>query len=72
MKPHCRVAVQHREYRPTTDSGHSFPVAPSLLDRKFRVAKPDSAQLGSPARGADRFRSRRSAFISLPRPGALA
>lgn len=40
MKLHSIVAVQHRKYRPTTDSGHDFPVAPNLLDRKFHVAAP--------------------------------
>jgi putative transposase len=40
MKLHDVVAVQHRKYRPTTDSGHDFPVAPNLLGRKFRIAKP--------------------------------
>lgn len=41
MKLHGIVAVQHRKYRPTTDSGHDFPVAPNLLGRKFRVAAPN-------------------------------
>ena len=41
MKRHNIVAVQHRKYRPTTDSGHSFPVAPNLLGRKFQTAQPD-------------------------------
>jgi putative transposase len=40
MKQHHIVAVQHRKYRPTTDSGHAFPVAPNLLGRVFRVAQP--------------------------------
>ena len=40
MKLHGIVAVQHRKYRPTTDSGHDFPVAPNLLGRKFHVAAP--------------------------------
>ena len=40
MRLHHIVAVQHRKYRPTTDSGHGYPVAPNLLDRKFRVAQP--------------------------------
>lgn len=41
MRRHGIVAVQHRKYRPTTDSGHDFPVAPNLLRRDFRVAEPD-------------------------------
>jgi putative transposase len=40
MKAHQIVAVQHRKYRPTTDSGHDYPVAPNLLRRDFRVAQP--------------------------------
>jgi len=40
MKLHGIVAVQHRKYRPTTDSGHDFPVAPNLLGREFQVAAP--------------------------------
>ncbi len=40
MKLHHIVAVQHRQYRPTTDSGHDFPVAPNLLGRVFRVTRP--------------------------------
>jgi putative transposase len=40
MKLHGIVAVQHRKYRPTTDSEHDFPVAPNLLGRKFHVAAP--------------------------------
>ena len=41
MKQHGIVAVQHRKYRPTTDSGHDFPVAPNRLNRDFQVAVPD-------------------------------
>jgi putative transposase len=40
MKLHGIVAVQHRKYRPTTDSGHDFPVAPNLLGREFQAAAP--------------------------------
>ena len=41
MKQHGIVAVQHRKYRPTTDSKHDFPVAPNRLNRDFQVAVPD-------------------------------
>ena len=41
MKEHGIVAVQHRKYRPTTDSGHDFPVAPNLLGREFQAAAPN-------------------------------
>ena len=31
-----------RRYKVTTDSGHSFPIAPNLLNRKFNVDKPNT------------------------------
>jgi transposase InsO family protein len=37
MKQHGIVAVQHRKYRPTTDSKHDFPVAPNRLGRNFEA-----------------------------------
>jgi transposase InsO family protein len=37
MKQHGIVAVQHRKYRPTTDSKHDFPVAPNRLGRNFET-----------------------------------
>ena len=37
MKQHGIVAVQHRKYRPTTDSRHDFPVAPNRLGRNFEA-----------------------------------
>jgi putative transposase len=37
MRQHGIVAVQHRKYRPTTDSKHDFPVAPNRLGRNFEV-----------------------------------
>jgi transposase InsO family protein len=37
MKQHSIVAVQHRKYRPTTDSKHDFPVAPNRLGRNFEA-----------------------------------
>jgi transposase InsO family protein len=37
MKQHGIVAVQHRKYRPTTDSKHGFPVAPNRLGRNFEA-----------------------------------
>jgi len=41
MKQHDIVAVQHRKYRPTTDSGHDFPVAPNRLGRHFQAPRRD-------------------------------
>jgi transposase InsO family protein len=41
MKQHGIVAVQHRKYRPTTDSNHDYQVAPNRLNRDFQVAVPD-------------------------------
>jgi len=37
MKQHSIVAVQHRKYRPTTNSKHDFPVAPNRLGRNFEA-----------------------------------
>jgi len=34
-------ARQPRRYKVTTDSRHSFPVAPNILNRQFDVAEPD-------------------------------
>jgi len=39
MKQHGIIAVQHRKYRPTTDSGHDFPVAPNRLGRNFEATQ---------------------------------
>jgi len=39
MKQHGIVAVQHRKYRPTTDSRHDFLVAPNRLGRNFEVER---------------------------------
>ena len=41
MRQHHIVPVQHRKYRPTTDSKHDYPVAPNRLNRNFKAAKPD-------------------------------
>ena len=35
-----------RKFRPTTDSKHSLPIAPNLLDRQFTVSKPNVAWVG--------------------------
>jgi putative transposase len=36
------IRVRHkRRYKATTDSKHSFPVAPNVLNRQFRAARPD-------------------------------
>ena len=34
-------ARQPRRYKVTTDSRHSFPVAPNILNRQFDVAEPN-------------------------------
>lgn len=36
-------ARQRRRWRHTTDSEHSLPVAPDLLNRQFMVAEPNRA-----------------------------
>lgn len=40
LGPRCR---QKKKFRATTDSKHSLPVAPNLLDRRFAVAAPNKA-----------------------------
>ena len=41
---HADVAArQKRKFKITTDSKHSLPVAPNLLNREFKVEKPDTA-----------------------------
>jgi len=37
MRQHGIVPVQHRKYRPTTNSKHDFPVAPNRLGRNFEA-----------------------------------
>ena len=39
MRQHHIVPVQHRKYRPTTDSRHDFLVAPNRLGRNFEVER---------------------------------
>jgi transposase InsO family protein len=36
------VAKQHRKFKVTTNSKHSLPVAPNLIDRDFAAKKPNS------------------------------
>ncbi len=36
-------AKARRKYKPTTDSNHSMPIAPNLLARDFRAARPNAA-----------------------------
>jgi putative transposase len=41
VKQHCIVAVQHRKYRPTTDSRRDFAVAPNRLGRDLAAKQRD-------------------------------
>jgi putative transposase len=41
MQTHGIRARHKRRYKATTDSKHSFPVAPNLLDQQFRTYRPD-------------------------------
>ena len=41
MQVHGIRGRHKRRYKATTDSKHSFPVAPNLLDQKFRTYRPD-------------------------------
>lgn len=43
MQMHGIRARHKRRYRATTDSKHSFPVAPNVLNRQFRTVRPDQA-----------------------------
>ena len=47
MREHSLVGRSRRAFRPTTtDSNHSQPVAPNLLDRNFSAAAPNKAIVG--------------------------
>lgn len=41
MRQECLCGLRRRKYKATTDSRHSFPVAPNLLARNFTAAAPD-------------------------------
>ena len=41
MRENGITARPLKKFRKTTDSNHSFPVAPNLLDRRFDVDSPD-------------------------------
>jgi putative transposase len=41
MQAHGIRARHKRRFKATTDSKHSFPVAPNLLDQQFRTYRPD-------------------------------
>ncbi|MCK5368628.1 MAG: IS3 family transposase [Cyclobacteriaceae bacterium] len=43
MKEYGLVAVARKKYRPTTNSKHNFPIAENLLNRNFKVSKPNKA-----------------------------
>jgi len=43
MKLHGIKAKTKRRFKATTDSNHSLPVAPDLLQRDFSPARPDQA-----------------------------
>lgn len=43
MQAHGIRARHKRRYKATTDSKHSLPVAPNVLSRQFRTARPDQA-----------------------------
>jgi transposase InsO family protein len=46
MRRHCIRALARRRFRPTTtDSRHSLPIAPNLLQQKFTVSEPNHVWL---------------------------
>jgi putative transposase len=46
MQLHGIRAKGKRRFKVTTDSNHSLPIAPNLLDRQFTVAEPDKVWVG--------------------------
>ena len=46
MREEGLIARPRRRYRATTDSDHTFPVAPNLLDQEFTIEAPNSVWLG--------------------------
>ena len=40
------VCKTKRKFKATTDSQHDKPISPNLLDRKFKVERPDQAYVG--------------------------
>ena len=46
MKQAGLICRTRRKFKATTDSKHSLPVAPNLLDRKFTIARPNRAWVG--------------------------
>jgi transposase InsO family protein len=47
MLKHGSRAKSRRRFRSTTDSHHSLPIAPNLLDRRFDVYQPDKVWAGA-------------------------
>jgi putative transposase len=46
MQPHGIQAKGKSRLKVTTDSNHDLPIAPNLLERQFKVAKPDKVWVG--------------------------
>ena len=46
MKQQDLESKSKRKFKATTNSNHSHPVAPNLLDRKFQVERPDTVYAG--------------------------
>jgi putative transposase len=46
MKEANLVCRTKRKFKATTDSKHNMPVAPNILDRRFKVSKPNSCYVG--------------------------
>ena len=46
MRENGRFARMRRRFRRTTDSKHSLPVAPNLLERRFTATAPNQAWVG--------------------------
>lgn len=46
MREHGIMGKAKRRFQVTTDSNHTHPIAPNLLDRKFNVTAPDRVWVG--------------------------
>ena len=46
MREHGITARPKKRFRKTTDSNHSYPIAPNLLERNFKTEHPNEAWVG--------------------------
>ena len=46
MRENGIIGMPKKKFRKTTDSNHRFPIAPNLLERNFKVHRPDEVWVG--------------------------